>query len=105
MRSFAAILLLALIAPSPAPSPLPTSQPTMQAKCDALFAKWEDRLNEEHFSSLIAPLFILTGDGDAQKLVGYRDHTVLAAARALHATYFDAPPTEPILILFFETEP
>jgi hypothetical protein len=81
-----------------------TTQPSLQSKCDALLLKWQSRLDEAHFTALVSPPFVLAGDGGPERLRGYRDHTVLAAARALHATYFDAQPTEPILIFLFESE-
>jgi hypothetical protein len=100
MRIISSLLLLFLALPLSAA----TTQPSLDSKCDALLAKWKDRLDEEHFVTLVSPPFILAGDGGQARLESYRDHTVLAAARALHATYFDAQPTEPILIFLFETE-
>src|SRR3954447_742988 len=107
MRRLAAIFLLALVAASPAPDPArnPVARESLQNRCDALLAKWKDRLNEEHFASVVSPPFVIAGDASPEKLRAYRDQTVLAASKALHATYFDAEPTEPILILLFETEP
>jgi hypothetical protein len=98
MRSLPVLLLLLLTAASAA------TQPTVAARCDNLLAKWKDRLNEENFASLVCPPFVLAGDGGDERLQSYRDHTVVAAARALHATYFDADPAEPILIFLFESE-
>jgi len=101
MRTFLIAMLLLL----PSQSPAATSEPSLDGKCDLLLDRWRDRLAEEHFASLVAPPFVLAGDGGEAKLRAYRDQTVLAAARALHATYFDAQPNEPILILLFESEP
>jgi hypothetical protein len=101
MRIVLALVLLALVTPIGAA----TTQPSLQDQCDAVLAKWKDRLDEEHFSTLVSPPFVLAGDGGEDRLAQYRDRTILAAARALHATYFDAQPTEPILIFLFETEP
>ncbi len=101
MHRLIAITLLCMTTSSQAA----TTQTSLQSQCDALLAKWKDRLDEEHFATLISPPFVLAGDGDMARLRSYRDGTVLAAARALHATYFDAQPTEPILIFLFETEP
>jgi hypothetical protein len=96
------ILLACLLIPSLAPAP--ATQDELRAKCDKLLAHWQARLDEAHFQSLISPPFVLAGDGGIEKLKGYRDRTILAAARALHATYFEAQPTEPILIFLFESE-
>jgi hypothetical protein len=98
MRSLRVLLLLFLTAPSLA------ADQGLQARCDNLLAKWKDRLNEEHFVSLVSPPFVLAGDGGDEKLRIYRDRTIVAAARALHATYFDAEPDKPILIFLFESE-
>jgi hypothetical protein len=69
-----------------------------------LLASWKDRLAEEHFTAVVAGPFVIAGDGGPARLAQYRDHTILAAARALHAQFFRAEPTEPVLILLFETE-
>ena len=101
MRILLTLILAALCAPIEAA----TTQPSLQTECDTLLAKWKDRLDAEHFSTLVSPPFVLAGDGGEDRLRGYRDHTILASARALHAMYFDAQPTKPILIFLFETEP
>ena len=98
MRSLRVLLLLFLTQPSLA------VEPGLQARCDNLLAKWKDRLDADHFASLVSPPFVLAGDGGNEKLRIYRDRTVMAAARALHATYFDAEPDKPILIFLFESE-
>jgi len=71
----------------------------MEAKCERLLATWHDRFTEEHFNALIAPPFVVAGNGAAQQIARYRDQTVLAAARALKATYFKKDPDEPILTI------
>ena len=98
MRSLRVLLLLFLTAPALA------ADQSLQERCDNLLAKWKDRLDEEHFASLVSPPFVLAGDGGHEKLQIYRYRTVVAAARALHATYFDAEPDKPILIFLFESE-
>jgi hypothetical protein len=47
--------------------------------------------------------FVIAGNASQSQINRYRDVTILAAARALHAMYFDAEPTEPVLILLFES--
>jgi hypothetical protein len=78
--------------------------PAITAKTNALLDHWKPRLDEEKLNVLIAPPFVIAGDGVEQKLARYRDGTILAAAHALKATYFQTGPTEPILILLFESE-
>lgn len=77
---------------------------TIEQKTQALAEKWKQKFAEEKFNSVIAPPFVLAGDGSPQQLATYRDQTVLGAARALAAQFFKTPPDEPILILLFETE-
>jgi hypothetical protein len=79
------------------------AEPDIQARCAAKLAEWKSRFDEEHFSYLVAPPFILAGDGTRAQLIGYRDRTVLAAAKALKATYFRIEPSEPVVILLFES--
>ena len=98
MRPLYPLLLLTLIAAAPA------TQQSLSDECDRTLAKWKDRLDEEHFTTLVSPPFVLAGDGGEARLKQYRDQTILAAAKALHATYFDAQPTEPIVIFLFESE-
>lgn len=85
----------------------PTTRPinpadSIETKTKALQAEWKARFDAEHFSYTVAGPFLIAGDGSAAKLGRYRDGTVLAAQRALRATYFDKPLPEPVLILLFE---
>ena len=75
---------------------------SIEDKSRALLADWQERFDSERFNYVVAGPFVIAGDGSAAKLARYRDNTVLAAARALKATYFDAEPAEPVLILLFE---
>ena len=93
------VLWPGLLAAGPATSPLDISQ-----KCDALREQWNDRFAQEHLAVVIAPPFVITGDGGMEKLERYRDGTVIASQRALQATYFEKQPTEPILIFLFESD-
>lgn len=74
----------------------------VESKGHELLEKWRQRFDDERFSYVVAGPFVIAGDGGAVKLARYRDNTILAAARALRATYFEKEPTEPILILLFE---
>jgi hypothetical protein len=80
-----------------------THAATVADECDALAAKWKDRFDSEKFTTVVAPPFVIAGDAPKAKLERYRDRTILAAATALQKIYFDTPPSEPILILLFES--
>src|SRR4051812_31604701 len=91
----------------PQASAAPASRPSaasIEQKSRDLLAAWKDRLSDEHFTAVVAGPFVIAGDGGPARLARYRDGTILAAARALHAQFFHAEPAEPILILLFETE-
>ncbi|HET6250832.1 MAG TPA: DUF1570 domain-containing protein [Tepidisphaeraceae bacterium] len=98
LRSVPLFFFLALISAGPA------KEPTMEAKTQALADQWKARLSEEKMNVLLAPPFVIAGNGTPAQLAGYRDNTIIAAQRALQAMYFDKKPTEPILILLFESE-
>ncbi len=83
---------------------MPSNQPTIAEKCDALLATWKTRLDAEGFAYLVSPPFVIAGDGGAAAIARYRDGTIERSARALHRAYFATRPTEPILILLFESE-
>jgi hypothetical protein len=71
---------------------------------DTLAGSWQGRWRQEGLRHVVAAPFVVAGDGTAEQLQRYRDGTLLAAARALRATYFRTAPKKPILILLFETE-
>ena len=81
-----------------------TTQPSLEQKTQALLEQWKSRFDAEGMRSVAAAPFVIAGNGSADQLNGYRDHTILAAARALKASYFNKDPQEPILILLFESE-
>lgn len=81
----------------------PASQPVLAKQCDELAVKWHAALDEAGMTAVIAPPFVIAGDASRARLAGYRDRTILAAADALQAQYFSKQPTEPTLILLFET--
>jgi hypothetical protein len=82
----------------------PAAKPTIEQKTQALAEKWKPKFAEEKFNMLVASPFVLAGNGTPQQLAGYRDRTVLGAAKALNAQFFKTPLDEPVLILLFETE-
>ena len=85
-------------------SAAPATRPgrTLEAKTQALLEEWKPKLDAEGFSYTTSGPFVIAGDGGRAKLARYRDGTVVAAERALRATYFDKPPADPVLILLFE---
>ena len=95
-RSLCAVALLSLVAAEPASAPV-------GEKAQALLAEWKSRFDAEKFNYVVAGPFVIAGNGSKQRIARYRDDTILAAARALHAMYFDAEPEEPVLILLFES--
>ena len=81
-----------------------TTQPTIEQKCRRLADRWRDRFDAEGVTCVVSPPFVVAGDGGPRRLKGYVDHTILASADALHRKFFDrARPSEPILILLFES--
>src|SRR5581483_7282418 len=73
-------------------------------KCNRVVAHWKDRLASEHLQYLVAPPFVIAGNGPSAELERARDGTILAAARAEHAMFFKKEPTEPVLIFLFESD-
>lgn len=82
----------------------PATEPSLAERTAQVLAKWKPRFDEAKLHYLVADEFILAGDGTSRQLARYRDGSVLAAERALEATYFDKRPTEPIVICLFESE-
>ena len=83
----------------------PSTQPTVDEKCRQLAETWRGRFEAERFVWAVSPPFVVAGDGGRQRVAGYLDHTIRAAADALRRKFFDhAEPTEPVLILLFETD-
>src|SRR5689334_6760034 len=82
-----------------AAEPAPARQSSVEDKTRQLLGDWQARFDEEKFHAVMAGPFVIAGDGSAAQIARYRDATVLAAAKALHAQFFQTEPTEPILIL------
>jgi hypothetical protein len=100
MSVFRRIALVALLLwPSAA-----WAEAEMEGKCERLLATWKGRLDEEKFNSLVAGPFVIAGDGSLEQLKSYRDRTILAATRCLQKQFFTKQPTEPVLILLFESQ-
>lgn len=93
---FCALLALLL-------SACPASASNLDEKCNKLLEDWKARFDEEKFNYVVAAPFVIAGDGNANRIHAYRDRTILAAARCLQTQFFKAKPTEPVLILLFES--
>src|SRR5215213_3505693 len=81
----------------------PAAEPGPDSKSRDLLNRWRRRFQEEGFRYTVAGPFVIAGDGTQAQINRYRDGTVLAAARALRATYFEKEPAEPVLVLLFES--
>ena len=99
MRALPILLLFACICAAPASQPART----IEEKSQDLLDTWRASLDKEHLNYLVSPPYVIAGDGSAGRLEGYRDHTIVAATRALQSTFFEKNPDEPILILLFES--
>ena len=95
---------LALAADAPPRAAAPPPSPELAAKCQALLDTWKARFDEEKMNYLVAPPFVIAGNGTAEEVRQYRDRTILAAAKCLQKQFFKKQPTEPVLILLFERE-
>jgi hypothetical protein len=100
MRALAGLVAVWIFCSAAAPA----TKPSVPEKCQKVLDEWKARFEEERFHAIVAPPFVIAGDGTLRQIEGYRDHTVVAAAKALKQTYFKADPADPILILLFETE-
>jgi hypothetical protein len=89
--------------PAATPATRPAQRPEpVETRTRALLAEWKERFDAERFNYTVAGPFLIAGDGSNARIARYRDGTVLAAERALRATYFDKQPAEPVLVLLFE---
>jgi hypothetical protein len=101
-RTLSALLLcLTILSPCARAAEPPEELPGL---CDKLFASWKGKLDQEKFNYVVAPPFVIAGDANLDQIKAYRDNTILAAMRCLEKSLFQKPPTEPILILLFESE-
>jgi hypothetical protein len=104
LRSTFALVAIFVAASSSSISAAVTASPApaIEAKTRELLATWKERFDAEQFRYTTAGPFVIAGDGTQAQLARYRDGTVIAATRALQATYFEKHPPEPVLILLFE---
>ena len=76
----------------------------IEQKSAKLLEQWQQRLDDEGLHAVVSGPFVIAGDGSAAQIEAYRDRTIVPAARALSAQFFQKAPEEPILILLFESE-
>lgn len=88
----------------PSASPSPHTASTIESKSAALAQQWAARLKEERFNHLISSPFVVAGNGSPEQLARYRDGTIVPAIKAFRQQFFKTEPTEPVLILLFESE-
>src|SRR5436190_604091 len=82
----------------------PSTQPAVDEKSRDLLDQWRDRFAAEHLSYLVAPPFVLAGNGGIVRLRKLEAQTIRDATDALQTEFFDAKPTEPVLILLLESD-
>jgi hypothetical protein len=80
----------------------PSTRPSISSW--ELADRWAEKFQAERFDVLVSGPFVIAGDGGEERLAQYRDRTILAAQRALNATFFTTPPSRPVLILLFEDD-
>src|SRR4051794_23960755 len=97
MRTLLPAIVCASLCSAAAPSP--STAPTVDQKCESLRAKWADRFRDERLSVIVAPPFVVAGDGGEERVRRYLTQTIQASAAAMHRKFFDRQPDEPILIL------
>jgi hypothetical protein len=76
---------------------------TIDDRCGAMLESWRERLRQEKLNYIVAPPFVIAGDGSEAQLAGYRDRSIVSAKRAMEAMYFEKKLDEPVLILLFES--
>ena len=104
MKSRHAVVVAALmLLVASAPAATPATDRGIEARSRDLLDQWRRRFQEEGFRYAVAGPFVIGGDGTQAQINRYRDATILSAARALRATYFEKEPAEPVLILLFES--
>jgi hypothetical protein len=82
----------------------PSTRPSIDEKCRKLADHWHERFAAEGLTYVVSPPFVVAGDGGLDRLNRYTERTIHASAEALHRKFFDRQqPTEPVLILLFES--
>ena len=109
MRTFCllVVLLTGLAVADAATTAVPTtrsSQSSVSEKCEALVDRWRAKFQSERLTYLVSTPFVLAGDSNLPRLRRFEALTVRDSADALQHEFFDAKPTEPILIFLFESD-
>src|SRR5579862_7018017 len=78
------LLSMACWCAAAAPATRPVAHP-VEEKARKLLDDWKARFDEEHFHAVVAGPWVIAGNGSAAQIARYRDQTVLAAAKSLHA--------------------
>ena len=96
--------LLLVVLGAPGGAALADNPGDMTDQSAKLLDSWKQRFDQEKFNYVVAPPFVIAGNADPSRIKAYRDQTIVAAARCLQKQLFQKQPTEPILILLFESE-
>lgn len=75
-------------------------------RCEAVAERVRQRLSAGAARPVVRPPFVVAGvpGDDGETLENWADGVILAAAEAMWAQYFDARPTDPIVVLLFPDE-
>jgi len=101
IRLTAVSVVLMTIHLAKAAGPVPPTD--VNLKAHRMLDAWRGRLNAAGFKYLVASPFVIAGNGGVVGLAGYRDGTILGAAKALRRTYLDSDLDEPVLIVLVES--
>src|SRR5438477_5870498 len=83
---------MAVTPTTPASPSRASTQPTLDEKCHDLLDQWRERFAAEHLSYLVAPPFVLAGDGGIVRLRKLEAQTIRDSTDALQTEFFDAKP-------------
>ena len=75
----------------------------LAAACSAAAKRLEGTLGTD-CQIVVRPPFVLAGDLEREGIESLHDRTILPAVRAMHHSYFDTDPSEPIIVLMFRGE-
>jgi hypothetical protein len=75
MRSAIGLLPLVLLCAAPG---APSTAPTVAQKCVKVVDAWKDRFADEAFHYVVAPPFVIAGNGTPRQIERYCDQTALS---------------------------
>jgi hypothetical protein len=92
-------------AAAPATAPAPTTYPSDQlvAACQKTAGELRTRLDKTFLVS-VSPPFVVGGNLSPEELDGFIRHTIVKAADAMWASYFQKKPDDAITVLLFRDE-